>query len=118
MDVVLEEDGLGGAEGEPAAGHDLAAALLQRVGDPAGARVARLKEQRAELLANKKRVAQQLRNEEKKRARLLAKARALSNDDLMTILGTRAAVAAKAKAKGKAQAAGQAKAKAKAKAAA
>ena len=46
----------------------------------------------------------ELRNEERKRRRLVEKARSLSTEDLVTILGARAAAKAKAKAKAKAAA--------------
>jgi molecular chaperone GrpE (heat shock protein) len=76
--------------------------LLAALQDPGANRIAELKAARAALLAERKRVAADLRNEERKRQRLLAKARNLNNEDLIAILGAR--VAAKAKAKGKAKA--------------
>lgn len=50
------------------------------------------------------------RNEEKKRARIVERARNLSNDNLFAILGSRAAAKAAAKPKAKGAAKGEAKA--------
>ena len=64
----------------------------------------------AEMVANRKRLkrgqqelTRQSRNEQRKRQRLIQKARALSETDLATILGARAAARAKARPKGKAR---------------
>jgi hypothetical protein len=81
--------------------------------DSAADRIAELKAERAELLAEKKRVQKDLKNEERKRRRLVEKARNLSMHDLATVLGVRVAAAA-SKAKPKAKAKAQAKAKEKA----
>ena len=61
-------------------------------------------------------MAKDIENERRKKARLMERARGLSDADLAAIIGERAAAAA-AKAKAKAAAKGKAKAKAKAKAA-
>ena len=83
-------------------------ALLGGVGDALGDRVADLADQRRQLASQRKRVTAELRLEERKRKRLVAKSRALSNEDLMAIMAGRAQAQAKAKAKAK----GKAKAKA------
>ena len=86
--------------------HQLAQAAA---GLPGGAvnvadRVSQLKAQQAALREEGKRVQQNLRNEERKRRRLMEKARNLSAEDLVVILGARAFAKGKAKAKAKAKA--------------
>ena len=64
-------------------------------------RIADLKAERARLQAERKRVAADLRNEEKRRQRLMKAARTLSNDDLASVLGARYAAGNGLKGKGK-----------------
>ena len=71
-----------------------------------------MEDEQKQLQLAKKRLVKDIANEQRKRARLLEKARHLSDADLAAIIGERAAIAAKAKAKAKAK--GKAKAKAKA----
>jgi len=102
-----------GADGAaPAGGAVGVLAALGGMDDPRANRIAALKDQRAQLLANRKAVQKELKNEERKRQRLMDKARNLSNEDLASVLGSRAVAAAKAKAKAEAKAKAKAKAKA------
>ena len=82
------------------------------MGDRNGEALKDLADQRRDLRKQRDDNNRMTRNEERKRARLLERARNLSNEDLLAILGARAA--AKAKPKAKAAAKGKAKAKAKA----
>jgi hypothetical protein len=66
--------------------------------------VQRLSQQRRDLKRQADEAVRDLRNAEKKRARLIERARGLSDVDLVAILGTRAACKAKAKGKAKAKA--------------
>ena len=84
--------------------YEQAQALLAGVGDEAGGRIAALEEQRRRLAAERKEVLRTLRNEQRKRKRLIEKAKTLTNSDLMEVLGARAAAKAKAVAKAKAKA--------------
>ena len=84
------------------------------IGDVAGHAVAALEERRKELRRERDAVAKELRNAERKRQRLLERARGLTDNDLLSILATRAAAKAVPKAKGKAAAKATAKAAAKA----
>jgi len=70
---------------------------------------AHLQQRQKELLDERRRVAQELHNEARKRMRRMDRARGLSDDDLLEILRSRAA--AKAKASPEAKATGKAKAK-------
>ena len=98
-------------------GPDFAGAAAALGDDPAArARLQQLEDQQRQLQAAKKRLAKDIANEQRKKARLMEKARGLSDADLAAIIGERAAVAAKAKAKAKAAAKGKAMAKGKAKA--
>ena len=113
---IFEADGVHGSDPEGSADEapelDHAAALRQLAGlavVPGGAvnlhdRIAQLRAQQATIHEERKRVQRELRNEERKRRRLVEKARSLSTEDLVTILGARAAAKAKAKAKAKAAA--------------
>ena len=107
-----------GAVAAPAAGEgvQVAAAALAAVGaagDPDGAWLAQLLQQQKDLKAQKRTNALAIRNESRKKQRLVEKAKALSTAELLEVVGVRAAAEAKAKAKAKAKAAA-AKAKAKA----
>ena len=62
-----------------------------------------LERRRKELRQERNNLGREIRNAEKKRARLVEKARHLSDGDLLSVLATRAAAKAKAKAKGKGQ---------------
>ena len=83
------------------------------MGDPNSTALKDLAEQRRDLRKQRDELNRQIRNEERKRARLLERARNLSNDDLLSILGSRATAKANAKPKAKGAAKGKAKAKAK-----
>ena len=87
-----------------------AAVAAAAVGDPAADRITHLREQERALKDERKRIASEVRKETKKKARLVEKAKLLTDADLLAVLGSRAV--AKAKAKGKPK--GKAKAKAKA----
>ena len=67
------------------------------IGDASSSALKDLAEQRAQLRRQRDDVNRQIRNGEKKRARLIERARNLSNADLLSILGSRAAAKAKAK---------------------
>ena len=96
-----------------AAAPDFAGAAAALGDDPAArGRLQQLEDEQKQLQLAKKRLVKDIANEQRKRARLLEKARHLSDADLAAIIGERAAIAAKAKAKAKAK--GKAKAKAKA----
>ena len=92
---------------DPAAAAAAALAAAADVGDVAGNRIAQLQGDARLLLAERKRISKELKNEDAKRKRLMDKAKQLSDDDLVTILGARAEArtraAAKAKAKAKAK---------------
>ena len=89
-------------------------AAAAAIGGDAVGGLSDLQARRKQLLREREQVAREIRNAERKRARLLERARGLSNEDLLAVMGVRAV----AKAKPKAKAVGKAKAKAKAKAAA
>ena len=76
-----------------------AQALLQGAGDTSADAVATLNARRAELKREQREVAKEIHNKQRKRARLLEKARGLTDAELLTVVSTRAAVKAKAKAK-------------------
>jgi peptidoglycan hydrolase CwlO-like protein len=78
------------------------------IGDPISSALKDLGDQRSRLRKQRDDLNRHIRNEEKKRARLIERARNLSNDDLLSIMGSRAVATAKAKPKAK----GKAKAKA------
>ena len=65
------------------------------IGDPSSTALKDLADQRAQLRKKRDEVNRQIRNEERKRARLIERARHLSNTDLLSILGSRAAAKAK-----------------------
>lgn len=75
--------------------------LLEASPDAALSRIQDLEAQRLAMNADRKRIARELKNETQKRKRLMTKARALSTDDLLNVVVSRAAQA-KAKAKAKA----------------
>ena len=74
-----------------------ALALINTLPDAASERVLALQREKKRLADEKKRVAKEEKKEKQKRQRLIGKAKGLTNDDLVTIIAGRAAVA-KAKA--------------------
>ena len=102
----------GGVLPAPAAGVVGAVAVAAPARDPAAERIANLKAERARLVSERKEVQKELRLEEKKRQRILARARNLSTDDLAAVIVARG-VAAAAKAKAEAKAGGDGKGKGK-----
>ncbi len=93
-----------------AAAHAAVLAAIGGLGDGAADRMAQLRQDQRALVAQRKRLAADLKKEQLKKARLVEKAKQLSDADLISILASRA----QAKAKAKAQPKGKAKAKAKA----
>ena len=93
-----------GATNPIAAAH----ALIENAGDPSAASLSQLERRRRELAAERKAVTRAIKNEARKRRRLLAKTEGLSDDALFNVVAMRAV--AKAKAKGKAKAAARASA--------
>ena len=85
-----------------------AAAVVAAGGGNAGQRIRQLKAQQDQLKNQQKELAKAVKNEARKRKRLMDAASKLSNDDLAEVFGLRA----EAKAKAKAKAAAKAKAKA------
>jgi peptidoglycan hydrolase CwlO-like protein len=83
------------------------------MGDRCSTALNDLADQRRDLRKQRDEVNRVTRNEERKRARILERARNLSNDDLVAILGSRAVAKASAKPKAKGAAKGKAKAKVK-----
>ena len=81
-----------------------ALAMVQNLPDAAGSEVAALEARHREILAERRVVAQRLKNEKAKQKRLLTKARGLDDAQLMSIIASRAAAKAKAKGKAKAKA--------------
>ena len=78
--------------------------ILEGIEDASADTVKGLEERRAELQRERARVQKDLKNENRKRKRLLSKARGLSVDDLLTVVTMKATAKAKAKAKAKAHA--------------
>ena len=72
--------------------------------DSAQASLQQLEQRKKVLRAERDQVNKDIRNADKKRARLLEKARGLSDDDLMNIIACRVAAKSKAAAKAKAKA--------------
>ena len=94
--------GTGGAGASSSAGVWAAAAAI---GDQSATELAQLEQRKKELQAQREIVKRDLRNAQRKRVRLLERARGLTDADLTSILATRAAAKAKAKAKASAKAA-------------
>ena len=90
-----------GSGGPGAAGLWAAAASL---GDQSASQVAQLEQRKKELMAERNAVKRELKNEQRKRVRMMERARGLSDADLANILATRAAAKSKAAAKAKAKA--------------
>ena len=83
--------------------------LLEQAGDARANRVDVLKAEKRGLKAQRAAVAKAIKNEERKRKRVLERAKTLSTDDLLGVVAARAAAKAKiaqAKAKAKAKAQG------------
>lgn len=91
-------------------------AAAAAIGDAPSAQIKALEAERKRLRQERHKVALDLKNAEKKRARLIEKAKGLSDQDLLDIIALRAAGKAKAKAKAKVEAKAAPKADAKAKA--
>ncbi|MDE0839248.1 MAG: hypothetical protein OSB41_09370 [Kiritimatiellae bacterium] len=85
-------------------------AFAAGIGDAAAGEVTALQQRRKELRHERDVVNRDLRNAERKRQRLLERARGISDDDLLALVAARAVAKSNAKAKAK----GKAKAKAKA----
>ena len=83
------------------------------MGDRCSTALNDLADQRRDLRKQRVEVNRMTRSEERKRARILERARNFSNDDLVAILGSRAVAKANAKPKAKGAAKGKAKAKVK-----
>ena len=81
-----------------------ARALAESLGDPAADTLADLEERRKRMQAERNALKKEINNERRKKQRLLAKAKGLTTDDLLGVIGARAAAAAKAKAKAAAKA--------------
>ena len=84
-------------------GHAQAVELLSAAEQARHDRAAAMVADRKRLKREQQELTRQIRNEQRKRQRLIQKARALSETDLATILGARAAARAKAKPKAKAR---------------
>ena len=78
--------------------------ILEGIEDASADAVNSLEQRRAELQRERMQIKKDLRNENRKRKRLLAKARGLSVDDLLTVVTMKATAKAKAKAKAEARA--------------
>ena len=81
-----------------------ARAILEGTEDTSANVVTSLERRRAELLRERAQIKKDLKNENRKRKRLLAKAKGLSVDDLLAVVTMKAAAKANAKAKAKAHA--------------
>ena len=80
-----------------------ARALLGEVGDRRAAVVSTLDQRRRDLKREQQNISKEIKLENRKRQRLLEKARGLSDTDLLSVVATRAAAKAKAKAKARAK---------------
>ena len=78
--------------------------ILEGIEDASADAVKTLEERRAELQRERMQLKKDLRNENRKRKRLLSKARGLSVDDLLAVVTMKAGAKAKAKAKAGAKA--------------
>ena len=83
------------------------------MGDTGADQLAGLNARKRAIQQDRRRLAQDIKNAERKRTRCVEKARGLSDTDLVAILATRAAAKAKAVAKAKAKTKAKAKAAAK-----
>ena len=80
-----------------------ARALLEAVGDRRATLVSTLDQRRRDLKREQQTISKEIKLENRKRQRLLEKARGLSDTDLLSVVATRAAAKAKAKAKARAR---------------
>ena len=78
-------------------------AAAAAIGDPAADSLADLNTRRKDLLAERRRVAKAIKNQEKQRQRIVERARGLSDDTLIAIVASRACAKVKAAAKAKAK---------------
>ena len=86
---------------------DAARDILQNAGDTRSAQIAALKARQKALQVQRTALAKTIKNENKKRQRIVDKAKTLSTEDLLAVVASRAAAKAKAKAKAKAGGASQ-----------
>ena len=77
--------------------------ILEGIEDASADAVNSLEQRRAELQRERMQIKKDLRNENRKRKRLLAKAKGLSVDDLLKVVTMKATAKAKAKAKAEAR---------------
>jgi|NorSeaMetagenome_1021524.scaffolds.fasta_scaffold01447_16 hypothetical protein len=78
-------------------------AAAAAIGDPAADSLADLNTRRKDLVVERRRVATAIKNQEKKRQRIVERARGLSDDTLIAIVASRACAKVKAAAKAKAK---------------
>ena len=104
--VVLApvNDAVVGAAGDGEAAAAAVANIVGNLADPVAQRVADLEERRRALVQGRKAVQKDLRNEQRKKRRLLDKAKTLSDGDLLQVIATRAKAKSVAEAKAKAKA--------------
>ena len=81
---------------------DAARDLLQLAGDTRSDHIHTLQARQKALQAQRTALAKTIKSENKKRQRVIDKAKTLSTDNLLAVVASRAAAKAKAKAKGKA----------------
>ena len=84
-----------------------ARAILESAGDPQASTLEALEERRKQLQNEKKEIKRELHNENRRRKRMLSKAKSLPSEDLLSIVAIRAAAKAKSKAKAKAKSPGE-----------
>ena len=106
--------GAAAALSEPVAVDAQAAVAIALIGglfDPTAGRVAALQQQEREIAAHRRQlkvqkddVARKIKNEKRKRKRMMDKAKGLSDAELVAVLGARTAAKAKPKAKARAKA--------------
>ena len=76
---------------------------ISAVGDEQAVQMSALQDRQRALVVQKQQLNKEIKNEQRKKARLVTKAKTLTNEDLVSILACRAAATAKAKAKAKAK---------------
>ena len=79
-----------------------ALALLETSPDVSANRLSAMERRRAELFAERRQIVRSIKNENRRRRRVMVKARGLATDDLMNLITSRAQAKAKAKASGNA----------------
>ena len=79
-------------------------AAAASIGDQSAERLAELDLRKKQLAAEKEQIAKDIRNTERKRIRLMERAKGISDSDLMAIVAPRATAKAKASVKAKAKA--------------